>query len=135
MDAFSLHNIGVANFHLDGLDPFSFSLMGMLIVFVGLTFISLYIVALPKLLEIPVLLKRRKKSAGEGGTAQENALDAEKQTLLAIAVAFHLDQDFPEENQMVTWKSHGDDESAWQATGIAHGLSVRNHVHISRRRY
>lgn len=134
MDAFSLKNIGLANFQLEGFEPVAFSLMGMLIVFAGLTLISLYIVALPKLLTLLARLRRGRRVAGGNG-AEPDLAAAEKEILLAVAIAFHLDQDFPENNQMVTWVSHGESESAWQATGIAHGLAVRNHVHISRRRY
>lgn len=133
---FSLNNIGLHNLKIEGFDPVSFSIMGMLVVFCGLTVISLYILILPKILAFPSWLRTRKAASKTSDYSGQDALsDKEKEVILAISVAFHLDQDFPEEDQKITWKSHGDIGSAWQASGIAHGLAVRNHVHISRRRH
>jgi hypothetical protein len=97
----------------------------MALVFSGLIVISLFITILPR------IANRPRKGAGGEETGSMDTL-AEKEVLLAIAVAFHLDQDFPEENEKITWKSHGDIPSAWQISGRAHGLSVRNHIRVHR---
>jgi len=138
---FGLDKIGVHNLQIEGFDPVLFSILGMFIVFCGLSIISLYIVILPKILDLPAQYRRRKiekesKIQEDKGVSSEGSGNGfDHDMLIAIATAFHLDQDFPEETQKITWKSHGDVGSAWQTAGIAHGLAVRNHVHISRRRY
>jgi len=125
---------------MSNVDPLLFSLLGMAIVFCGLVVISLYIVALPMALDLCARIRARAgrgiRAAGAAGPAagREAAEEDEADILCAIAVAFHLDQDFPAADQKMTWKSHGDMDSAWLKAGIAHGLAVRGHIHISRRR-
>ncbi len=135
MEMFTLEKISLSNFAIDGFNPVSFSLLGMMIVFVGLMIISLYIVLLPKILALPQLITKKQKQMIVDDQIKSNDCKVDRNTLLAIAVAFHIDQDFPEDDQKLTWISHGDLDSSWMSTGIAHGLSVRNHVHISRRRH
>ena len=131
-----MNSIGLHNLKIEGFDPFQFSVFGVIVVFCGLALIALYIILLPELLKLPSKLRKKRSPVTESSAAvSAEQKNSEKRVLLAIAVAFHMDQDFPEDDQKITWISHGDVGSAWQATGIAHGLSVRNHVHISRRRY
>jgi hypothetical protein len=126
---FSLANIGFDKLFIGDFNSITFSLFGMILVFSGLIAISLFITVLPKIANRP-----RKSSLKGGSGGQESSMDilAEKEVLLAIAVAFHLDQDFPEENEKITWKSHGDIISPWQMSGRAHGLSVRSHIRVHR---
>ncbi len=58
---FSLNNISWANLFVNGQNFISFSIMGMLIVFSGLSIISIYIVLLPKILGLPRLLRAEKE--------------------------------------------------------------------------
>ena len=58
---FSLSNISWANLFENGHNFISFSIMGMLIVFSGLSIISIYIVLLPKILNLPRLLRAEKE--------------------------------------------------------------------------
>lgn len=120
---FSLAQFSVDKFFVGDFNAITFSLFGMALVFSGLIVISLFITVLPK------IANRQQK-----GTSDLNAVSmdkmAEKEILLAIAIAFHLDQDFPEEYEKITWKSHGDIDSAWQMSGRAHGLSVRSHIRV-----
>lgn len=138
MNSFSLSNAGAANLQIEGLDPIMFSLLGMLVVFLGLIFIALYIFLLPKILSFCSALKKRMGKIKEAKPCEVDRLadlDKQKEIFVAISAAFHLDQDFPEENQKITWLSHGLDESAWLATGIANGLSRRHNLHITRRKF
>ncbi len=120
----SFDKISPSNFYIGDFNALTFSLTGMFVIFSGLVFISLYIIVLPSLLR---LLEGKRKTAIPGGS-EENDQDifVEKELLLAIATAFHLDQNFPEENQKITWKSHGDVDSPWQMSGKVHGLSQWN---------
>lgn len=119
----SLDKIGLSNFYIGDFNALSFSLCGLLVVFSGLLIISLYILMLPSLLR---LFARKKQRTSTVNKEQEQDIFAEKELLLAIATAFHLDQNFPEENQKITWKSHGDVDSPWQMSGKVHGLSQWN---------
>ncbi len=120
---FSLANISFNNLVTPEFNAVIFSIFGMAMVFAGLVVISIYITLLPKILALPARLK--KKSAQ---VSQEESASVEQDVLLAIAVAFHLQQDFPEENEKITWKSHGDLDSPWKISGRVHGLSVRSHA-------
>lgn len=125
---FSLNNIGWDNLFVNGQNFISFSIMGMLIVFSGLSIISIYIVLLPKILGLPKLLRaekeRKKKKKEEIGylPAQDQEL------LLAITVALHLDQTSSGSFQKITWKRYSAHESAWLTAGRLRGLAVRSHL-------
>ncbi len=123
---FSFHHIGINNLFAGDFNALTFSIFGMLLVFSGLAIISLYIVFLPRFLHFLDKAKRSKQVTTEKD-GQDGPLE-EKEILIAIAVAFHLDQNFPEENQRITWKSHGDVDSLWQISGRVQGMSQRTHV-------
>jgi len=126
---FKLAQINADNLFRADFNAITFSLFGLSLVFSGLIVISLFIIILPKLANS----SKKSNSKGDAGSP-DTVLDslAEKELLLAIATAFHLDQDFPEENEKITWKSHGDIATPWQISGRAHGLSVRSHVRTRR---
>lgn len=126
---FSFDHMGLANLFACDFNAVTFSIIGILLVFVGLTIISLYIVSLPW------LLKRLRKSPAARPAAEavdkvpeQQDTAQEKELLLAIATALYLDQNFPEENQKITWKSHGDMESPWLISGRVQGMAQRTHV-------
>ena len=120
---FSLSNISLSNLITPEFNAVMFSIFGMSMVFAGLIVISIYIAVLPKILALPARLKKKPKAQAEGDTST-----TEQDTLLAIAIALHLQKDFPEENEKITWKSHGDMDSPWKISGRVHGLSVRSQV-------
>lgn len=126
---FSFDQISFANLNSQGFDAVIFSLFGMTMVFGGLVVISLYIALLPRLLALPAKFRRRKQQ-DDGCVTCEKKLSGDD-LLIVIATAFHLDQDFPEEKNKITWKSHGDLESPWKISGRVHGLSVRNQVGVN----
>jgi Na+-transporting methylmalonyl-CoA/oxaloacetate decarboxylase gamma subunit len=136
MNTFNLSHIGMANLQIDGFDPVSFSFLGMAIVFCGLLIITLYIYILPILLDLPTKLRRRKRSSHlDSNKESGDAITQEREVMVAIAAAFHLYQDFPENNQRITWLSHGVDHPAWLAAGINNGLSRRHTLHTTRRKF
>ena len=122
---FSFEKIGYSNLFTADFNAVTFSIAGMVVIFSGLVFISLYIVLLPSLLRF---FERKGKHVKTPVETVEASDFQEKELLLAIAAAFHLHQNFPEENQKITWKSHGDVDSPWQMSGKVHGLSQRNLV-------
>lgn len=127
---FNLNQISLDNLFRPDFNGLIFSLTGILIVFSGLMVISLYITLLPRLMEFSQ--RKQKKSDEEQKSRSSDAARDEKERLIAIAVAFHLDQNFPEENQKITWKSQKDVETPWQISGRVHGLAARSHVGLRR---
>ncbi len=115
----SLTNIGLHNILRPEFNALQFSLMGMGLVFAGLLIITLYIFLLPKLLE----LGTPKKQAAPDSPATNK--DEEEEILLAIATALHLHNNFPDGEEKITWKSHGDMESPWLVSGRMHSLNSR----------
>ena len=59
--------------------------------------------------------------------AEKNNSKEEEEILLAIATALHLHNNFPEGEDRITWKSHGDMESPWLVSGRMHTLNRRKH--------
>ena len=123
---FSFNHIGPANLFSGDFNAITFSIIGILLVFAGLTIISLYIVSLPWLLKR--LGKKPAHQESVDKITQQQDTEQEKEILIAIATAFYLDQNFPEENQKITWKSHGDVESPWAISGRVQGMAQRTHV-------
>lgn len=106
----------------------SFSLMGMVIVFCGLIFISVYIYLLPKALAFFRNLFKRKN------TVPLHQQENEMEILLAISCAYHIHKNFPEGKEKITWKSHGEIDSPWQVGGRMHSMEVRKRTQFWNRR-
>jgi Na+-transporting methylmalonyl-CoA/oxaloacetate decarboxylase gamma subunit len=124
---FSFDHISINNLFANGNNYINFSIMGMLIVFAGLSFISIYIMLLPKILNLPNRLKAGKKRKKE--TAEAVMTDTkDSELLLAIAVALHLDQTGGGSYEKITWKRYEDHESAWLTASRMRGLAVRSHL-------
>ena len=126
MDFFFDH-ISFSNLFDNGHNYITFSIMGMLIVYAGLSFISIYISLLPKILDLPQKLKTGWKIKTEGQEV-ESIDKKESELLLAIAVALHLDQTSGADYEKITWKRYEDRESAWLTAGRMRGLAVRSHL-------
>lgn len=115
----TLTNIGLHNLTQPGLDALQFSLMGMALVFGGLVIIAIYITLLPRLLT----LGSKKPQPSEAKNPADS--NEEEEILLAIATALHLHNNFPDGDERITWKSHGDMESPWLVSGRMQTLSNR----------
>ena len=125
---FSLNNIGWDNLFVNGQNFISFSIMGMLIVFSGLSIISIYIVLLPKILDLPRLLRAEKEIKKKKKEEIGSLPAQDPELLLAITVALHLDQTSSGSFQKITWKRYSAHESAWLTAGRLRGLAVRSHL-------
>ena len=124
---FKFDHISLANLFENGHNYISFSIMGMLIVFGGLAFISIYITLLPKILNLPNIIRADRKDKKEKAAAgTTDAKDSE--LLLAIAVALHLDQTGGGNYEIITWKRHEDSVSSWLTAGRMRALAVRSHL-------
>ncbi len=115
----SFTQMGLQNLNQPGFDAVQFSLMGMGLVFGGLLIIALYITLLPKLLR----LTSPKPVSTKAVTPQNS--DQEVEILLAIATALHMHNNFPDGDERITWKSHGDMDSPWLVSGRMNGLNSR----------
>ena len=127
---FSFDHISFNNLFANGHNFIVFSIMGMLIVFAGLSFISIYITLLVKLLNLPEKLKAEshKKKSGQIRPDEEISGTKEPELLLAIAVALHLEQTSSSRDEKITWKRYEDRESPWLTAGRMRGLAVRSHL-------
>ncbi len=124
---FSFDHISFANLFENGHNYITFSIMGMLIVFAGLSFISIYIMLLPKILNLPNLIKAGKKRKKEEAVTELTATK-DSELLMAIAVALHLDQIDSGNYEKITWQRHEDRQSSWLTAGRMRGLAVRSHL-------
>lgn len=122
----SFTNIGIHNVLRPEFNALQFSLMGMGLVFAGLLFIALYILLLPKLLALSE--RKAKTQAVACACTDEKCKQEEEEILLAIATALHLHSNFPEGEDRITWKSHGDMESPWLVSGRMRSLKSRQQV-------
>lgn len=115
-------NIGLHNLTHPGFDALQLSLMGMALVFGGLLIIAFYISLLPRLLQLTT--PKPKEVIPTENSADDTR---EEEILLAIATALHLHNNFPDGDERITWKSHGDMESPspWLVSGRMHGLNSR----------
>lgn len=115
----SFTQMGLHNLIQPGFNAVQFSLMGMGLVFAGLLIIAFYIALLPKILSLfspkPVPIRE---------TGKENSVQ-EEEILLAIITALHMHNNFPDGDERITWKSHGDMDSPWLVSGRMNGLNSR----------
>lgn len=118
-DAMTFANIGLHNLHQPGLDALQFSLMGMGLVFGGLVIIAIYITLLPR------VLKPRSSKSQSSSVKKPADRNEEVEILLAISTALHLHNNFPDGDERITWKSHGDMESPWLVSGRMQSLNNR----------
>ncbi len=124
---FSVSNISPANLFGNGQNFISFSIMGMMIVFAGLSIISIYIILLPKILNLPKTLKAKKETKKQKAEG-ESRHDLDPELMLAITVALHLDQTNSGSNEKITWPRSKEGDSAWLTAGRMRGLAVRSHL-------
>ena len=121
---FDFSHISLQNLFSRDFNAVSFSITGMLVVFTGLLVISIYITLQPSILALPDKLKKKKRAEKEISARGENDLFTDKELLIAIAVAFDLERNCPEENQKITWKpERRATVSAWQIGGQFQGVS------------
>jgi hypothetical protein len=119
-----------------GFNALEFSLVGMVIVFLGLGVITIYVTLLPKVLVWAIHLKNRALTTarpvdGDDGSRPGPPLDTE--TLLAVAVALHLHQFSSHENRKITWKRHELWDSSWQRAGRFEAMNLHGRLSPPRR--
>lgn len=115
---FSFINVDFSTLNVGGFDALHFSIIGMAVVFGGLSLIAVYITLLPIILGRFFSLKNKLQRAGRN--KQSNGGDPEiidDETLIAVATALHLYQFSADDNRKITWKRHSLWDSSWQRAG------------------
>ena len=121
---FDFSHISLQNLFSRDFNAVSFSLTGMFVVFTGLLVISIYIAMLPTILALPDKLKKSKSAEKKVSGHGEDDRFTDREVLIAIAVAFDLERNLPEENQKITWKpKRRETVSAWHIGGRFQGVS------------
>jgi len=129
-------NMGFSNAIVGDFNAYMFSLMGMLIVFVGLVLIFLYIEFLPNFLDF--LSKRKEKIRQKARIRFKKEMASPKhisiahigkedtgEIMVAIATALHLEHSYLGDNQQYTWKKDAAGNN-WGISGKINNLSRRS---------
>jgi len=132
---FSFVHLSVSSLANDRFNSLEFSLIGMLVVFIGLGVIAGYIALLPKLLAWAGHLKRRALPTAKpaNGSKTEPGHELDTETLLAVAIALHLDQFGSHDNRRITWKRHELWDSSWQRAGRFEAMNLHGRLTPPRR--
>jgi Na+-transporting methylmalonyl-CoA/oxaloacetate decarboxylase gamma subunit len=126
-------NISFSNVFMGDFNAITFSLLGMGIVFAGLLTISLYIAGLPYVLNFIFKKPSKVGVAVKGDRKEIEKQESDIEVLIAIATAIHLEQNFAEDNQKITWAdNHHEQDSGWQQTGLAARLAQRQNMSLRR---
>ena len=111
-----------------------FSVVGMAVVFGGLTLIAVYIALLPKMLDsFSNLKKKARLSALKSRNKKANSGDIDDETLIAIVTALHLYQFSADDNRKITWKRHLEWDSSWQRAGRFEAMNHQGNILAPRR--
>lgn len=104
------------------------SIMGMLIVFLSLAFISLFITYLPKMLAgVDSLMQKRAKAEEAAVEVKEAELEEDADLYAAICTVIALEVELHNfgDDQRITLKTDPDVPSAWATVGKVRTLSTR----------
>lgn len=115
-------------------EAFNFSLLGMAVVFGGLTLIAIYISLLPVMLNFFSQLKNKLQKSGankQNGAPDLDSIDDE--ALIAVATALHLYHFSSDDNRKITWKRHELWDSSWQRAGRFEAMNNQGHTLAPRR--
>lgn len=125
--AFATSNVG-------GFDAVHFSMMGMAIVFGGLTLLAIYIALLPRIMRGFFWLKSRLQSVlADKQNAEDVTGGIDADTLLAVATALHLEQASADDNRKITWQRHDLWDSSWQRAGRFDAMNNQGRILTPRR--
>ena len=129
---FGFISFNISNLRGGGFDAIHFSIIGMLVVFGGLTVIAIYITLLPRILNAFSTLKKKLTSSRSKGTdTADTGMDTE--TLIAVATAMHLYQFSSDDNRRITWKRHELWDSSWQRAGRFEAMNNQGSILAPRR--
>ncbi len=117
-----------------GFNAMMFSVIGMAVVFGGLTLIAAYIALLPKMLAFFSKLKNKARlSTVSSRKKKADAGDIDDETLIAIVTALHLYQFSADDNRKITWKRHLEWDSSWQRAGRFEAMNHQGNILAPRR--
>ena len=131
---FSSIKAAFATANSGGFDGVHFSVMGMAIVFGGLTLLAVYIALLPIIMNGFSWLKHRMQSvSGDKQSAGDTPGGIDAETLLAVATALHLELASADDNRKITWQRHDPWDSSWQRAGRFDAMNNQGHILAPRR--
>ncbi|MCK4838987.1 MAG: OadG family protein [Desulfobulbaceae bacterium] len=115
---FSFINLDFSTLNVGGFDALHFSIIGMAVVFGGLSLIAGYITFLPIMLNGFSSLKNKLQRVARDNQSDGGDPDIiDDETLIAVATALHLYQFSDDDNRKITWKRHSLWDSSWQRAG------------------
>lgn len=130
---FSFIKIDFSSLGAGGYAALEFSIIGMVVVFVGLTVIAGYISLLPIILNGFSQLKKKLLLAKKDGIVEKGRDDIDDETLIAMATALHLYQFSADDNRKITWERHELWDSSWQRAGRFEAMNNQGHTLAPRR--
>ena len=131
---FSIIKLNISTLTDSGFNALHFSIIGMVVVFGGLTVLAAYITLLPVILRgFARMMSKLRRSArdtkGDGG--KTDIIDDE--TLIAVTTALHLYQFSADDNRKITWKRHSLWDSSWQRAGRFEAMNNQGNTLAPRR--
>jgi Na+-transporting methylmalonyl-CoA/oxaloacetate decarboxylase gamma subunit len=131
---FSFIKVDFATINATGFDALHFSIIGMAIVFGGLTLLAAYTALLPIIMNGFSRLKNSLRSPFKNKQGNRDATDIiDNETLLAVATALHLYQFSDDDNRRITWKRHDVWDSSWQRAGRFEAMNNQGRTLAPRR--
>ena len=102
---FSFINLDFSTLNVGGFDALHFSLIGMAVVFGGLSLIAVYITLLPIILDGFFSLKNKLQRVGRHKQSNGDDTDIiDYETLIAVATGLHLYQFSSDDHHNFTWQ-------------------------------
>lgn len=130
----SFLDINFSTLNIDGFNAIHFSVIGMAVVFGGLSLIATYITLLPIILNgFPKMGRKLRPSAKNKRGIGDDKDVIDDETLIAVAIALHLYQFSADDNRKITWKRHSLWDSSWQRAGRFEAMNNQGNTLAPRR--
>ncbi|MEN8135696.1 MAG: OadG family protein [Thermodesulfobacteriota bacterium] len=131
---FSIIKVDFSSLNVGGFDALHFSIVGMIVVFGGLSLIAGYITLLPIILNGSASLKNKLQRGARNDQSVGGDPDIiDDETLIAVATALHLYQFSADDNRKITWKRHSLWDSSWQRAGRFEAMNNQGNTLAPRR--
>ena len=131
---FGFINVDFSTLNIGGFDAVHFSIIGMVVVFGGLSLIATYITLLPIILTGFSRLKNKLQRTARNNQSDDGDTDIiDDETLIAVVTALHLYQFSADDNRKITWKRHSLWDSSWQRAGRFEAMNNQGNTLAPRR--
>jgi hypothetical protein len=130
----SFIGLNFSSLNKGGFDALHFSIIGMVVVFGGLTLIAAYIALLPMIMAWFSRLNNKLHRPSHSTRKDGGNLDIiDDETLIAITTALHLYQFSDDDNRKITWARHDSWDSSWQRAGRFEAMNNQGNTLAARR--